>query len=178
VLFLLAAADGCDLVVSARLGAHCLRDFFFDRNRNDINCWVSLNTGNRQSNGHEEWYSRRVGNRHGSAGRHAASDGTSIELSACHRPPLDSRGPQIENTSPNQFPRLAFWVPIGFLQRLRPPQHHPSKYCRGHKNANNKRYDRLRIIGVNAMIEFSTALMSTAHSKCAFQIFFCVMRMG
>jgi len=88
VLFLLAPVDDRDLAVSSRLGADCLWDFFLDRDRNDVDCWVSLNNGNRQSAGPEEWYSRRVGNRRTTAGRRATSDGASIELSASRRQPL------------------------------------------------------------------------------------------
>jgi hypothetical protein len=86
--FSLAASHDRDLAFSTRLGADRLRDFLFNRNRNDGDCWVGLNSGNRQSTGHEGWCKRMVGNSRSTAGYCATSDSPSIEPPACNRPPL------------------------------------------------------------------------------------------
>lgn len=46
VLLLLATFNDPYMVISAWLGANCLREFFIDRNRNDWDCWAGLNGGN------------------------------------------------------------------------------------------------------------------------------------
>ena len=53
MLFLLATGDDRNMVISPRLGANRLRDFFVDRNRNDCDGWAGLNRGNCYGSAHE-----------------------------------------------------------------------------------------------------------------------------